>query len=276
MCYDIIPLQFPEFFAEHDVAAFRRYWHAMFPLADRILVTSRRVESDIRNYCAAAGLNVGEIELTPLGLERRRKGTIGTIPENLERGRFALFVSTVEPRKGHAMLLRVWRRLLAAGQPQRHRFKLVFVGRRGWKVEAVLRQIDNPAGFEGTLVHLEHIDDATLDAMYDAAAFCVYPSLYEGFGLPIIEAFSHGKAVLASTGGAVPETVDELSPCLDPADEDAWFAHLGNWIEDPGARAPYEARIRGSFSHPDWDEAAAQFFDRIGDPHPAPARTIVP
>ena len=145
--------------------------------------------------------------------------------------------------------------------PQRHRFKLVLVGRRGWKVEALMRRIDDPAAFEGSLLHLEDIDDARLSALYAAAAFCVHPSRYEGFGLPILEAFAHGKAVIASTGGALPETVNGLSPCLDLADEEAWFAMLKRWIEEPAARAPYEAMIRDSFAWPDWDQAAARIFD---------------
>lgn len=198
------------------------------------------------------------------------------LPNGLEPGRYALFVGTIEPRKGHEMLIRVWRRLLAAGLPQRHRFKLVFVGRSGWMVDALLRLIGDPAEFERTLFHLEHMSDDELNAMYAAAAFCLFPSRYEGFGLPILEAFSHGKAVLASTGGAVPETVGNLSPCLDPTDEEAWFTQLARWIEDSGARAPYEARIRESFSHPDWEAAAAQYFDRVGIWRPMQARSTSP
>jgi len=99
--------------------------------------------------------------------------------------------------------------------------------------------------------------------LYRAAAFCVYPSLYEGFGLPIIEAFSHHKAVIASSGGAVPETVGGLCPCLDPTDEDGWFHELKRWIENPDTRVHYEAKIRSEFSHPTWEQAAAQIFDAV-------------
>ena len=174
-----------------------------------------------------------------------------------------LFVSTIEPRKGHGMLIRVWRRL-SRPMPQRHGFKLVFVGRPGWMVDDVLREIDAMRGSAGTLVHLADVSDSALAAIYRACAFCAYPSRYEGFGLPIVEAFSYGKAVIASTGGAIPETVNGLSPCLDPADEDAWYGEIKRWIEDPQARAPCEARIRQSFAHPDWRHAAAQFFDAVG------------
>lgn len=262
LCYDIIPLLHPECFLDHDVENFRRYWTAMFALAERIIVTSHRVEADIRGYCAAAGVRINDIAVTPLGCERPAPAGAGpaVLPAGPEPGRFALFVSTIEPRKGHAMLLRAWRRLLAEGVPQRHRFRLVFVGRRGWKVESLLREIDEAAAGPRMLLHLADCGDGELGELYRNAAFCLYPSLYEGFGLPIVEAFAHGKAVLASTGGAVPETVGGLSPCLDPTDEDAWCREIRRWIEDPAARQPYEDRIRTSFSHPTWDEAASRFF----------------
>jgi hypothetical protein len=73
-------------------------------------------------------------------------------------------------------------------------------------------------------------------------------------------AFRYGKAVLASTGGAVPAVVGNFSPCLDPTDGEAWRRMLDTRIQDPAARAVYETRIRTSFRHPDWDEAAQTFF----------------
>src|SRR5204862_158556 len=73
--------------------------------------------------------------------------------DGLEPGRFALFVSTIEPRKGHRLRVEAWRQLLARGVPQRHRFKLVLVGRSGWMVDDLMREIDDPAAFGNTLLH---------------------------------------------------------------------------------------------------------------------------
>jgi glycosyltransferase involved in cell wall biosynthesis len=263
MCYDIIPLLLPQYFSPDDVAFFRQYWTAMFPLADRILVNSRCVERDIRRYCDRAAIRISETRLVTLGYDIISSPAEAPLPEALETGRFILFVSTIEPRKGHGLLLKAWRKLVAEGVPQRHRFKLVFVGRRGWQVDDILRQIDDRTAFQGTLSHFSGIGDDELAALYRAAAFCVYPSLYEGFGLPIIEAFSHRKAVIASNGGAVPETVGGLCPCLDPTDEAAWYHELKRWIEDPDTRARHEAKIRAEFSHPTWERAAAQIFDAV-------------
>ena len=200
---------------------------ATFRQADRVLANSRRVEADAA-YCAQSlAIRAPDIKVVPLGLSSSRRRRAPVPPAGwLEGGRFVLFVGTIEPRKGHGMLIRVWRRLLAAGIPQRHLFKLAFVGRRGWMVDDLFPQIDELSR-GGTLVHLADVSDGELTGIYRACAFCVYPSLYEGFGLPIVEAFSFGKAVIASTGGAVPETAHGLAPCLDPTDEDAWFRGSG-------------------------------------------------
>ncbi|MGO8865031.1 MAG: glycosyltransferase family 4 protein [Alphaproteobacteria bacterium] len=266
LCYDILPMTSPEFFQPFAVEMVGKYWDKMFQLADGVIVNSRCIESDVRRYCEERGIRPGRIEVLRLGYDppRARARAATSLPAGLEPGRFAMLVSTIEPRKGHGMLIDIWRRLLAEGVPQRHRFKLVFVGRLGWMVDDVLEQIADSASFNGTLIHLLGLSDAALADLYRGAAFCLYPSLYEGFGLPIIEAYSYGKAVIASTGGAIPEIAGPFSPCLEPRDPAVWYAAIRRWIEEPAARAAYEALIRARFAHPTWDEAAERIFGAVG------------
>jgi glycosyltransferase involved in cell wall biosynthesis len=172
-------------------------------------------------------------------------------------------VSTIEPRKGHRLLYDVWRRLVAEGVPQARGFKLVFVGRPGWLVEDLLAAIRSDPNTAGQIILIHDADDDLLNTLYRDAAFCVYPSAYEGYGLPVIEALAHGKAVLASAAGALPELAGRFSPCLDPADEHAWYDMMKEWIECPQARETYERTIREQFRHPNWSEAAAAFFAGI-------------
>lgn len=269
LCYDIIPILFPQFYKPHDVESFTRYFEGAFPAADLVLVNSRRVEADVRAWCARRGLPLGPTAVVPLGADipagAAAPGRTDALPHGLEPGRFALFVSTIEPRKGHRLLYEVWLRLLAAGVPQRTGFKLVFVGRPGWMVEDLVRALDSDERLKGTLLRLDRVDDTAMRALSANAAFGLYPSRYEGYGLPLVEAFHLGKAVIASTGGSLPEVAGAFSPCLDPEDPDAWFDTLERWIEDPAARIPYEERIRTDFRHPGWAEAAALFFARVGE-----------
>src|SRR5262245_47547147 len=157
----------------------------------------------------------------------------------------------------------VWLRLLAEGVPQASGFKLVFVGRPGWMVDELMASLEQDTRLAGTMRVLPFVSDEQLAALYDAAAFCVYPSVYEGYGLPVVEAFARGKAVLASNRGALAETVGDFSPTLDPHDQEAWYALMKQWIREPAARAPYEAAIRARFRPRSWREAAAEFLRTV-------------
>ncbi len=259
MCHDLIALQFPQFFTDSMAGSFRRHWATILPLAERILVNSRAVEADIRVFCRGLAREPGEIVIVRPGCDLSGVEAAPNLPAGLAKGRFILFVATIEPRKGHDMILDVWRRLLEKGVPQRHGFTLVLVGQRGWKVDALIQRLGDPA-FTGSVMHIAEADDAMLAALYRDAAFCLLPSLYEGFGMPVIEAFARGKAIIASNAGALPEVVAGLSPCLPPEDSAAWLAMLEQWIEDERAYAPYEAAIRTSFKPVGWDQAAAEIF----------------
>ncbi len=265
MCYDLVPLLFPHFYKPRDVAAFRKHFDVALPIADLVVVSSRAVERDVLAYCAEHGLRLNRTQVIPLGSD---VGEISsprrhTLPAGLERDRFVLLVSTIEPRKGHRLMYEVWLRLLAEGVPQRSQFKLVFVGRPGWMVDELMHRLTGDERLAGNLELLDFASDDELAALYDAAAFCVYPSVYEGYGLPIVEAFARGKAAIASNGGALAETVGDLSPCLDPHDQELWYAMMKRWILEPAARAPYEAAIRTRFRPRPWREAAAQFLQTV-------------
>jgi glycosyltransferase involved in cell wall biosynthesis len=265
LCFDIIPVMFPHYYKPADVQAHRDYCQRAFPAADLVIFNSRTVEADVRAYCSAAGLALSATAVCPLGADI--PAAMKPPPAGLEHGRYALLVSTIEPRKGHRLIYDAWVKLLEAGIPQRARFKLVFAGRKGWMVDDLMRDLRRDPRIAGTIEIFTDADDAMVATLYRDAAFCLYPSRYEGYGLPVVEAFRHGKAVLASTGGAVPELVDGFSPCLDPTDVDAWRHMLATWIEDPASRAIYETRIRTAFHHPDWDEAARAFFRLVrGEP----------
>lgn len=263
VCYDIAPLLFPQFFKPHDVAVTNRYWETAFASADVVVVNAGAIAQDVRAYCERKGLALRRLAVVALGSTPAGLSASPTArpPVGLACGRYALFVSTIEPRKGHDMLYRVWLDLLAAGVPQANDFKLVFVGRLGWMTEDLAAALGSDTRLAGSLIHLPQVSDADLGALYRHAAFCLYPSCYEGFGLPLVEAFAHGKTVLCSGAGALAEVAGEFALTLDADDEAAWRDQLRSWIEAPAMRAPYEAAIAARFSPRGWDQAAAELFE---------------
>ncbi len=265
LCYDIIPLLFPQFFPPKSTAAFRACFHEVFPHSDLVIFTAKQIVADAEAYCAREGLTLRKSGLVYLGadFDPIQQPAAAALPAGLSAGQYALFVSTLEPRKGHRLLFEVWKRLLAAGIPQQHDFKLVFVGRRGWLVDDLIAELDAHESAGTSLLRLSNIDDAALQQLYAQSAFCLYPSLYEGFGLPVIEAFRYGKAVIASNGGALLETVGEFSPSLDPRDGDAWYDTMKTWIENPASRAGFENAIRSDFKPRNWNDVARNFYELI-------------
>jgi glycosyltransferase involved in cell wall biosynthesis len=256
MLYDLIPAVHPRFYAPRDVEVFTRYFAEALRHTDRFISISRRTSEDLAEFARARNLAVPDIRIEKLGADAARRGGT-TLPAGLENGRYVLFVSTIEPRKNHALLLRVWKRLAARPQGV-NGAKLVFAGRQGWMTGDVMAALQDDPVFRRDVVHVAGASDDELAALYAGAAFCVYPSLYEGFGLPVIEAFSHGKPVIASTGGALPEAAGNLAPCIDPGDDEAWTAAMARWLDAPAELVAQARRIRAEFSWPGWPEAASQ------------------
>jgi glycosyltransferase involved in cell wall biosynthesis len=255
---DIIPIQFPEWYKPHDVKRFTDYVNLAMRLADRFILTSKRVTTDVEEYGARLGIRVPELKQVPLGCDSARKSKVdGRLPDGLDRDRYILFVSTIEPRKNHSLLMDVWTRLVLDGTVAHSGMKLVFVGRRGWMVDSILAKLRSHPDYGKSLVHLDDVDDATLTLLYRNSAFCVYPSLYEGYGLPPVEALAYGKALIASTGGAIAEVVGSSGLCLDPLDVEGWENAMREWITSPAAHAPYEAKA-SEFVARSWEQAGRE------------------
>jgi len=260
---DIIPIQFPAWYRPHDVARFTEYVNRAIRLADRFILTSRRVSADMADHAGKLGIPLPDVKLVPLGCDNVRKSTAaGDLPEPLEAGRYILFVSTIEPRKNHSMLMEVWRRLALDGTIARSGMKLLFVGRNGWLVDDIIAKLHGHPEYGKSLIHLDNVDDRTLSRLYQDSAFCAYPSIYEGYGLPPVEGLAYGKALIASTGGAIAEVVGSFGLCLDPFDVDGWEAAIRRWITSPDARAAYELKAAG-FVTRTWARAGRETLDAV-------------
>lgn len=272
LCYDAIPLLYPEFFPAKFVSAFRRCVLEVYGTADLVIFSAQQIVRDTERLCGHALRDTAVIKLGA-DASLAQSGPAAALPPPLAAGRFALFVSTLEPRKGHRTLFEIWKTLVDEDIPFQYGFKLVFVGRKGWMVDDLVDEIHAHPSFGNSLLWFDNADDSLLAALYENCAFTLYPSLYEGFGLPVIESFQRGKAVIASGAGALRETVDGFSPCLDPNDRGAWLATLRDWITSPDAYRGYEQRIRKEFRPQSWAETAQTFFSLVTTRLDAGSRT---
>jgi alpha-1,3-rhamnosyl/mannosyltransferase len=141
---------------------------------------------------------------------------------------YLLCVGTIEPRKNVQMLMRAY---CALPQPLRSRWPLVLAGSWGWNTGTVAEYYHAEARHRG-VIHLGYVADAHLAALYNGARALVYPSFYEGFGLPPLEMMACGGAVLASTAGALVETVGGRAHLTNPEDVDGWRAAMARVLTE--------------------------------------------
>jgi alpha-1,3-rhamnosyl/mannosyltransferase len=142
--------------------------------------------------------------------------------------RYLLYVGTIEPRKNLLPLLRAYCDLPAS---LRERWPLLLVGRWGWNARDVADYLHEVGRSRG-VIHLGYVKDDDLGILYNGARALIYPSLYEGFGLPPLEMMACGGSVLASTAGAVVETVGERAHLIAPEDITGWRDSLHRVLAD--------------------------------------------
>jgi len=152
--------------------------------------------------------------------------------------RYLLFVGTLEPRKNLTRLLRAWTALRRRGEVP----PLVLVGARGWLIDAFFAALERSACREDVILP-GYVADGDLPAVYGGATAFVFPSLYEGFGLPPLEAMACGTPVACSNVSSMPEVVGDAAVTFDPRDGAAMTEALRRIVRDADLRA--ELRTRG-------------------------------
>lgn len=246
--HDLAFLADPTHATRHGNRFFRRGTALARRHARLVLVPSEATAAE----CRAAGFADERLRIVPWGVQGRAVGE-AEVAEALARHRVArpyvLFVGTVEPRKNLAGVLGAMAAL--AGRE----VDLVLVGPDGWN-EDLTAGIARVEG-AGTTVHrLGHVPWPDLPALYaGAAAFC-YPSLREGFGLPVLEAMAHGAPVVTSLGTATAEVAGPDGLLVDPLDHAAIGAALVRLLDDPALAEDLRARGRRRAATYTWARTA--------------------
>lgn len=223
--HDVAFLRYPEHFTRHGLSFHRRGLDIARSEAAVIVTPSIFSAGEIE----AAGFEHDRIRIIPHGIDLPGPRDDEDVAKVLTRlglpERYILFVGTLEPRKGLPMLLDAF----AALRKQRTDISLVVAGPSGWGGGPDL----NRPG-----VHpLGAIDDLALDAVYRGASMLTYLSLYEGFGLPLLEAMSRGCPVVTSTTGSLPEVAGDAAVLVPTGDLDALVDAIGTLLDDDGLRA---------------------------------------
>lgn len=263
-CYDLIPVLYPQYCVSDVASSFASYFLDIADGSDLILCISEQSRVDLIRMLQTAGGATPPTHVFPLGDNVPISLSIepsDTVKEVLSTP-FILYVSTVERRKNHEVLYRAYHLLCAAGKrPDLPR--LVFVGMAGWGVTELLKDIELDPTTKGLIVHLSNVTDEELADLYNAAEFCVFPSLYEGWGLPVGEALSLGKAVICSNRGSLPEVAMESARYIDPWNPNEWAEEIHRMATDEEWRSQWEKKARELYRARTWKDAAVSISEAI-------------
>jgi glycosyltransferase involved in cell wall biosynthesis len=236
---------------------FERYLTLVMQTASAVPAISEASRTDFADYCARSGYPVppGEATGLPCGI---KPGQFDTA-ENPWPRPFALFVGTVESRKNHILALVAWRSLLERHGPDAVP-DLVCIGRLGWHSDEFLREYVASKGLQGKVSVLSNsVTDAELARFYAHAEFTVYPSRYEGWGLPVSESLAFGKVAIVADNSSLPEAGGSLASFFSSDDDADFVAVVERDGLDVANRARLEARIAAEFEDLTWQHVA----DRI-------------
>lgn len=246
----------------------RAYFRALLPPALRqaaaVLVPSQSTRRDLLELYKIPGLEQ-KVEVVPEGLPPAAPA--GPLPEGLDPG-FILAVGTVEPRKNYPRLLAAYRQLrgralpfIIGGRPGVP--QLVIAGRPGWAFGDTLQRMAAEPGVR----YLGHVDEPTLSALYENGSVLAFPSLYEGFGLPLLEAMAHGLPAVVGAAGALPELAAHTAIAVKADDVGAIAAGLERLLADKALRDKLGEEGKRRAEGYTWKHAAERTFEvlrRIG------------
>jgi glycosyltransferase involved in cell wall biosynthesis len=265
-CYDLIPVLYPQYCVDDVSGKFISYFIDVADGSDLILCISKQSEKDLNAMLDSTGAARPKTQVFRLGdnLPDAKGQEISEQINTILQKPFILFVSTIERRKNHEVLYRAYHLLCKEGKKEGLP-KLVFVGMQGWGVSELLKDIELDPLIRDTIISLNNVNDTELVMLYETALFCVFPSLYEGWGLPVSEALSLGKAVICSDRGSLPEVGGDLVRYLDPWNPQIWAEELYKMSTDDLWRAKWENRSRDLYATRSWRVSASEIKKHIDE-----------
>jgi glycosyltransferase involved in cell wall biosynthesis len=169
--------------------------------------------------------------------------------------RYLLYVGTLQPRKNLGRVVEAFVRL--AGEPAMSGVQLVLAGKRGWLYDELFAEVER-LGLEGRVLFPGYVDQADLAALYSGALGFVYPSLYEGFGIPVLEAQACGVPVMTSNNSSLPEVAGDAALLVDPTDVEAIAEAMRRLAADDALRAELVQRGFENVKRFSWEKCARE------------------
>ncbi len=222
--YDLIPVLAPENTGWLFNRFFKKILNEVVHQRDFIICISEHTK---RDFCDYTGMTPDRVFVTPLAADNTFRPITddATLQQCRKRyripeGNYFLTLAELQPRKNLARLIRSFVQFLSSSR--KNDVYLVMVGSYGWKYDEIFKTTERFSAYRDKIVFTGHVADADLPAIYSGARLFLFPSLFEGFGLPPLEAMQCGVPVIASNRTSIPEVVGDAGLLLDPLSIDNW------------------------------------------------------
>lgn len=228
--------------------------------ASLVLPNSFYSEGELRKHAAKRGLTLPPIQTIRLGHEIAKVSAAKPVA-GLTSGHFVLTVGDVTARKNHRLLTEIWDALTR--QRETNPPVLVIAGRIGTDGQRLVAACNADPHTASTVRFLSDVDDAQLIWLYRNCRFTLFPSLSEGFGLPVVESLAFGKPCIASNVTSIPEASQGVAIHIDPHDAVAWQRAIERMLDDDQALARAKQDIANRFRMTGWAETASDVLGAI-------------
>ncbi|MDB5184904.1 MAG: glycosyltransferase [Candidatus Saccharibacteria bacterium] len=261
LVYDMIPTFLPQVFGQPLPANYTKYMFEALALSDRVIAISKSTKQDVARFCREELLQTPKTTVVRLGDTPNGLTVLEDkyAPSGLKPGSFILCVGTIEVRKNHALLYAAYKEAQLRDLPMP---TLVIIGSRGWYTGDVIYQFQHDPLLRHSVKILHGLSDEQVDWLYGNCAFTVYPSVYEGWGLPVAESLAKGKVCIASHASSMPEIAGDLIEYFSPYDAPACLALIQKYLSVDVRRAK-EAEIQAKYKITSWDKTFAQVADAV-------------
>lgn len=277
--HDLIPIMAPQYCVTGVTQDFLGWIEGVFDHAWGFLANSRSTAADLRQVARQLDATVPQerIAIIPLDADFRRPDL--SLPDVTELGRwhlqpggYVLFVATIEARKNHALAFRAWAELIGRHGPDAIP-DLICVGQKGWMNEEAHALLAGNPALSRKIRILSGLSDEHIGLLYHHCCFTLYPSHYEGWGLPVTESLCYGKVPVLTHCTSLPEAGGDLALYVAPDNVQELAATIARlWFDQPWRESLAE-RIRTSFHPRGWSEIAQQITNALqGMQHLPPQR----
>lgn len=239
--YDMVPAIMPQLCTQVTDIDFNREIKKAIQLVDNWICISENTKKDLTNYADEHGIRMKSKEniVVRLGSDINVKGlSRSPFAKDQEPKEFLLFVSTIEARKNHQL---VYQAVKLAEERGVKLPTIIFAGKHGWHADDLVAALDRDESIKDKIIWLRQVDDSNLRWLYQNCLFTLYPSLYEGWGLPVAESIAYGKFCVASNSSSIPEVAGNAIEYFSPYDPNEFLETIKKNLDPVTLKAKSKA-----------------------------------